>query len=160
MDLHVRDAAAEDLPQLVAILADDPIGREFETRDEDARDQYAAAFEAIRASDSNQLIVAVSEGAIVGMLQVTYSPGLNRRGSWRATIETVRVRSDKRRLGIGAVLMRTAIRRARQRGCGIVQLTAHISRVDAHRFYEALGFQATHVGMKLPLVPPAAARPV
>jgi ribosomal protein S18 acetylase RimI-like enzyme len=149
MDLEVRDARPDDLPALIAMLVDDSIGRQYESASDEARAGYAAAFDAILASDANDLIVAVSGGAVVGMLQITYSPGLNRRGSWRATIESVRVRRDRQRKGIGAALMHTAIERAQQRGCGIVQLTAHSSRAGARRFYESLGFAGTHVGMKL-----------
>ena len=136
---------------MIAILVDDVIGRQHES--EAYADDYARAFEAIRAAEHNELIVAVHEAAVVGMLQITYSPGLTRRGGWRATIETVRVRSDMRRMGIGAALMRHAIDRARQRGCRMVQLTAHHTRVGAHRFYESLGFAASHVGMKMTIDP-------
>ena len=153
MALEVRDATAEDLPHLISMLVDDPIGSQYESLSDDARSDYAAALDAILASDSNQLIVAVSDGAAAGMLQITYSPGLNRRGTWRATIESVRVRHDLRRKGIGATLMRAAIERAKRRGCGIVQLTAHSSRAGAHRFYESIGFAATHIGMKMAITP-------
>jgi GNAT superfamily N-acetyltransferase len=108
------------------MLVDDSIGRQYESASDDARDGYAAAFDAIVASDTNDLIVAVSDGTVVGMLQLTYSPGLNRRGSWRATIDSVRVRRDMQRKGVGAALMHTAIERAKHHRCGIVQLTAHI----------------------------------
>jgi ribosomal protein S18 acetylase RimI-like enzyme len=149
MDLQVRDAQPDDLPALIAMLVDDSIGRQYESESDEARAGYAAAFDAILASDSNDLIVAVSDGVVAGMLQITYSPGLNRRGSWRATIESVRVRRDRQRRGIGAALMHAAVERARQHRCGIVQLTAHSSRTGARRFYESLGFAGTHVGMKL-----------
>jgi ribosomal protein S18 acetylase RimI-like enzyme len=149
MNLQVRDAQPSDLPALIAMLVDDSIGRQYESASDDARGGYAAAFEAILASETNDLIVAVSDGHVVGMLQLTYSPGLNRRGSWRATIESVRVSRAMQRKGIGAALMHTAIERAKQRRCGIVQLTAHSGRAGAQRFYESLGFAGTHVGMKM-----------
>lgn len=134
------------------MLVDDPIGQQYETLADEARPAYAAAFTAMLDSERDQMIVAVHDGTVAGMLQITYSPGLNRRGSWRATIESVRVRSDARSQGIGRMLMEEAISRARQRGCGIVQLTAHRNRANAHRFYESLGFTPSHVGMKLPLL--------
>jgi ribosomal protein S18 acetylase RimI-like enzyme len=153
MDPEIRDAIPNDLPAMIAILVDDVIGRQHES--EAYADDYARAFEAIRSAENNELIVAVRDEAVVGMLQITYSPGLTRRGGWRATIETVRVRSDMRRMGIGAALIRHAIDRARKRGCRIAQLTAHNSRTNAHRFYESLGFSASHIGMKMTITPAA-----
>ena len=152
-DFEIRDAVADDLAAMVMMLAEDTIGRHYESEEDAARPHYAAALDAILASADNELLVAVREGAVTGMLQITYSPGLNRRGSWRATIESVRVRRDVQRTGIGAALVRHAIERARRRRCGIVQLTAHRDRVDAHRFYEALGFTPSHIGMKMAITP-------
>jgi GNAT superfamily N-acetyltransferase len=151
VNIDIRDAEPQDLPEIVTILADDPIGRQYESLAADARDGYVAAFEAIRASESNELLVAISHGMVVGVLQITYSPGLNRRGGWRATIESVRVRNDRKRKGIGGQLLREAIGRAKGRGCAIAQLTAHVNRCDAHTFYESLGFAATHIGLKMAL---------
>jgi ribosomal protein S18 acetylase RimI-like enzyme len=151
---ELREARPDDLSAMVAMLVDDEIGRRYESDADEARPDYLAAFYAILASPDNQLVVAVCDGVVVGMLQITFSPGLNRRGGWRATIETVRVRRDKRRMGIGAALMRDAIGRAQRRACAIVQLTAHRSRQDAHCFYEGLGFSPSHFGMKMTLPPP------
>ena len=95
------------------------------------------------------LMVATSGAEVVGTLQLTFIPGLSRQGATRALIEAVRVRSDQRGSGLGGKLIEWAVETARSRGAAMVQLTTDASRVDAHRFYERLGFSATHVGMKL-----------
>nr|WP_205862423.1 GNAT family N-acetyltransferase [Planosporangium thailandense] len=137
------------MPAIVALLADDVLGkaRDFAVVD----DAYERAFADIDADPRNLLLVAEDAGEVVACLQLTYIPGLGRHGAERALVEAVRVRSDRRGQGIGAKLMAWVIEQARQRGCGLVQLTTDKSRVDAHRFYARLGFVASHVGMKLPL---------
>ncbi|WP_434452955.1 GNAT family N-acetyltransferase [Lentzea sp. E54] len=130
------------------MLADDPLGAARERPGDPA---YLKAFEVIDADPHQYLAVAVSGDEVVGTLQLTFTSGLSRLGMTRATVEAVRVRSDQRGSGLGAHLMRWAIDEARARGCGVVQLTTDASRVDAHRFYERLGFTASHVGMKLTL---------
>ncbi|NJC69528.1 GNAT family N-acetyltransferase [Planosporangium thailandense] len=144
-----RAAVRADLPAIVALLADDVLGkaRDFAVVD----DAYERAFADIDADPRNLLLVAEDAGEVVACLQLTYIPGLGRHGAERALVEAVRVRSDRRGQGIGAKLMAWVIEQARQRGCGLVQLTTDKSRVDAHRFYARLGFVASHVGMKLPL---------
>ena len=144
-----READREDLPAIVALLADDVLGkaRDFTVVDE----AYERAFADIDADPRNHLIVADEEGEIVACMQVTYIPGLGRHGSERSQIEAVRVRSDRRGSGVGRDMMAWAIEQARQRGCALVQLTTDKSRLDAHRFYSRLGFVATHEGMKLTL---------
>jgi GNAT superfamily N-acetyltransferase len=148
MDI-IREASADDVPAIVALLADDPLGA---TR-EDAGDlfAYCRAFEAIAAQQGNMILVAEHAGRVVGCLQLTIIPGLSRRGVTRALIEGVRVSADSRGLGIGERLISHAIRVAREAGCGLMQLTSDNSRADAHRFYERLGFVASHVGFKLTL---------
>jgi ribosomal protein S18 acetylase RimI-like enzyme len=112
---------------------------------------YAEAFEAIRTQIGNEIILAVDGGAVIGCLQLTVIPGLSRLGARRAQIEGVRVDKRYRGKGVGEILFRHAIGRARDGGCGLVQLTTDKSRPEALRFYERLGFVASHEGMKLSL---------
>ncbi|MEU8333215.1 GNAT family N-acetyltransferase [Micromonospora sp. NPDC048839] len=148
-DVIYREAVRADLPAVIALLADDVLGkaRDFTEVDE----AYEKAFAAIDADPRNQLIVAEQAGDLVGCLQITYIPGLGRHGSERSLIESVRVRSDRRGQGLGRDLMTWAVDQARERGCALVQLTTDKSRADAHRFYLGLGFVASHEGMKLAL---------
>ncbi|RAO55629.1 Protein PhnO [Micromonospora saelicesensis] len=148
-DVIYREAVRADLPAVIALLADDVLGkaRDFTEVDE----AYERAFAAIDADPRNQLIVAEQAGELVGCLQITYIPGLGRHGSERSLIESVRVRSDRRGQGLGRDLMSWAVDQARQRGCALVQLTTDKTREDAHRFYLGLGFVASHEGMKLAL---------
>lgn len=145
-NLQIRRATAEDVPAIVAMLADDPLGARRESPGDPA---YATAFSDIDADPRQLLAVAAVDGSVVGTLQLTFIPGLSRRGATRALIESVRVRSDLRGAGLGGRLTEWAIATARERGAALVQLTTDASRVDAHRFYERLGFVASHVGMKL-----------
>jgi GNAT superfamily N-acetyltransferase len=144
-----REAVRADLPAIVALLADDVLGkaRDFNVVD----DAYERAFADIDSDPRNLLVVAEDDGTVVACLQVTYIPGLGRHGTERALVEAIRVRSDRRGKGFGAQLMKWVIEQARVRGCGLLQLTTDKSRPDAHRFYERLGFVASHEGMKLPL---------
>jgi GNAT superfamily N-acetyltransferase len=143
----IREAVRDDLPAMIALLADDVLGkaRDFAVVD----DAYERAFAAIEADPRNLLAVADDDGEIVGCMQITYIPGLGRHGAERSLIEAVRVRSDRRGRGVGSLLTTWAIDQARSRGCGLVQLTSDKSRTDAHRFYARLGFVASHEGMKL-----------
>lgn len=150
-DLTFRPARAHDLSQLVAMLADDPLGAARERYSEPLPQAYAAAFAAIDDDPNNELTTACRDDRIVAMLQMTFIPYLSHQGAWRALIETVRVHKDYRSRGIGKALFSWAIERARQRNCRIVQLTTDKARPDALRFYRQLGFQASHEGMKLDL---------
>ncbi|MGH3737939.1 MAG: GNAT family N-acetyltransferase [Micromonosporaceae bacterium] len=147
--MRFRDATEADLPALVALLADDVLGkaRDFTVVD----DAYRRAFADIDADPRNRLIVADDAGEVVGCMQITYIPGLGRHGAERSLIEAVRVRADRRGQGLGRELMNWAIEAAKLRGCALVQLTTDKSRQDAHRFYLGLGFVASHEGMKLKL---------
>ncbi len=147
--LKFRSATNIDITAIVALLADDPLGRDREDRDPPPGSAYHQAFQAITEQAGNQVIVGEIGGEIVACLQLTFIPGLARRGVLRAQIEAVRV--DKRFRGerIGERLFAHAIALAREAGCGLVQLTTDATRPDAHRFYERLGFTASHVGMKL-----------
>lgn len=147
--LSIRLARREDVPAIVALLADDPLGRGREDLADPLPEPYFHAFDAIAAQRGNALLVAELDGSVVGCLQLTVIPGLSRRGMTRGLIEAVRVASGRRAQGIGERLMRDAIERARDAGCGLVELTSDKSRLAAHRFYERLGFRASHVGMKL-----------
>ncbi len=131
------------------MLADDPLGA---TRENPADlTPYRAAFARIEGDPQQHLLVADEEGAVVGVLQLSILFGLSRQGASRALIEAVRVRADHRGGGLGSWLIRQAVEEARSHGCALVQLTSDRTRADAHRFYERLGFEATHVGYKLPL---------
>jgi GNAT superfamily N-acetyltransferase len=144
--VEIRRAVASDVPAIVAMLADDPLGAARERPGDPA---YEEAFKEIDTDPRQWLMVAVAGREVVGTLQLTFIPGLSRLGSTRALIEAVRVRSDQRGNGLGADLVRWAIDTARDQGAALIQLTTDASRKDAHRFYERLGFEATHVGMKL-----------
>jgi GNAT superfamily N-acetyltransferase len=144
----IRRARAEDVADIVAMLADDPLGA---TREQPGDPRYAEAFAELDSDPRQLLAVADASGVVVGTMQLTFIPGLSRVGSTRALIEAVRVRSDQRGAGLGQRMIEWAIEQARQRGCAMVQLTTDASRVDAHRFYARLGFTASHVGMKLAL---------
>jgi GNAT superfamily N-acetyltransferase len=147
----VRRALISDVPAIIALLADDDLGRGREDPSPAALASYESAFHTL-AGDANQLpLVLVMEGVVRGYLQITFIPGLSRGGMWRGLIESVRIDTCVRGQGLGALLMNAAIAACRDRGCGLVQLTTDKRRIDAQRFYERLGFEASHVGMKLAL---------
>lgn len=145
----MRRATAEDVPAIVAMLADDHLGATREAPDDPGA--YAPAFERIAADPHQHLMVAETEGRTVGTLQLTVIPGLSRKGATRALIEAVRVHGDLRGSGLGTQLVEWAVAEARRLGCALVQLTSDATRVDAHRFYERLGFEASHLGFKMAL---------
>jgi GNAT superfamily N-acetyltransferase len=115
------------------------------------RDAYEQAFRAIDRDPAQLLVVAEAEGQVVATLQLSFIPGLSRRGALRAQVESVRVSAAYRGQGLGQAILTWAIAEARRRGCALVQLTTDKSRTGAHRFYERLGFVASHEGLKLPL---------
>lgn len=131
------------------MLADDVLGAAREQYASPLPQSYYEAFEAIDRDPNHELIVGELDARVVAALQLTCIPDLSRRGSWRAVIEGVRVDSSLRSGGIGRKLVEWAIDRAREKGCGLVQLTSDKRRRDAIRFYESLGFVASHEGMKL-----------
>ena len=148
-----RAATEADLLAIVRLQAEDtvPPGRELTAEPLDAR--YVRAFQAM-ASDRNQLLVVAEDaGEVVGCLQLTFIPGLAFRGAWRGQMESVRIAPARRGAGLGAAMIAWAVERCRERGCRMVQLTSTNSRTDAHRFYERLGFAASHTGFKLILDP-------
>jgi GNAT superfamily N-acetyltransferase len=146
-----RSATEPDLAAIVTLLADDTIGA---GREGDATDQlsaYLTAFREVSADPRNHLVVADIGGEVAGTLQLTYIPGISRMGTERAQIEAVRVGAAHRGRGLGREMIAWAVGQARERGCGLVQLTSDKRRFDAIRFYESLGFERTHEGLKLSL---------
>ena len=149
--LSFRRARAEDLAEIVRMLADDSLGAKRERYETPLPESYARAFRAISEDPNNELAVACRDGTVIGVLQLTFIPSLTYQGGWRAQIEGVRVDAGARAHGLGTALFQWAIGRARERGCHLVQLTTDKQRPDARRFYESLGFVASHEGMKLHL---------
>ncbi len=149
--LSFRTARADDLPELVRMLADDALGSQREIHSDPIAAGYAEAFAAIKCDANNELVVAVVDDLVVGMLQITFISYLTYRGQWRALVEGVRVSSRVRSQGVGEAMLRWAIERARSRNCVMVQLTTDRAREDALRFYERLGFVPSHHGLKLHL---------
>ncbi|MEU3713149.1 GNAT family N-acetyltransferase [Streptomyces catenulae] len=145
-DIEIRRATEADLPDIVAMLADDPLGATRESPDDLA--PYRAAYEVLATDPHQHLIVADRDGHAVGTLQLTVVPGLSRRGATRSIVEGVRVHADERGSGLGTRLIEWAVDHSRDLGCHLVQLTSDATRVDAHRFYERLGFEASHLGFK------------
>lgn len=148
-DLDIRPAAAADVPAIVAMLADDALGAQRESPDD--LTPYLGALDRLRDDPNQHLMVAVRDGRVVGTLQLTIIPGLSRKGATRSLIEAVRIHADERGGGLGTRLIEWAIDASRRRDCQLVQLTSDATRTDAHRFYARLGFEASHVGFKLPL---------
>jgi len=150
--LALRRARPQDVAAVVDLIAADQLGASRDgVRDAADLAAYTAAFESIDADPAHLLLVAESDGEIVGTMQLSFLAGLARRGALRAQIEAVRVAESMRGSGLGAAMMGWAIEEARRRGCALVQLTSDKSRTDAHRFYQRLGFVASHEGMKLAL---------
>ncbi|MFE8954226.1 GNAT family N-acetyltransferase [Streptomyces althioticus] len=148
-DLEIRSATTDDVPAIVAMLADDPLGAQRESPDDLA--PYLTAMERLRADPNQHLVVAVRGEQVVGTLQLTIIPGLSRRGATRSVVEAVRIHADERGGGLGTRMIEWAIDTSRREVCQLVQLTTDNSRTDAHRFYERLGFTPSHVGFKLAL---------
>jgi GNAT superfamily N-acetyltransferase len=150
--ITLRRATRDDVPAIVRLLNDDPLGRTREAAGEaDDSGPYESAFAAIDTEPAQLLVVATEGTEVVATMQLSFIPGLSRRGALRAQAEAVRVASGHRGRGLGAAMFQWAIDEARRRGCGIVQLTTDKTRCDAHRFYERLGFTASHEGYKLRL---------
>jgi GNAT superfamily N-acetyltransferase len=150
--VELRPARMSDVPAIVALIAADQLGATRDgVRDEADLTAYERAFAAIDADPAHILVIAESSAGIVGTMQLSFLPGLARRGALRAQIEAVRVAESARGSGLGAAMIGWAIEESRRRGCALVQLTSDKSRVDAHRFYQRLGFVASHEGMKLRL---------
>ncbi|MBU1375831.1 MAG: GNAT family N-acetyltransferase [Alphaproteobacteria bacterium] len=152
MTIRMRPARREDVAAIVALLADDPMGGERERVGDPPAASYLAAFERIAAEPRVLLVVAEDDGgAVVGTLQLAFIPGLSNQGGELALLSAVRISGARRGQGLGARMVEWAMAEARRRGCGIIELLTHASRVDAQRFYERLGFTPSHVGMRRPL---------
>lgn len=146
--LIFRLASRADVPRIVQLLADDPLGAKRESDTDPLPNSYYVAYEAIEADPNQELVVACKDNCVAGVLQLTFIPYLTYQGGWRALIEGVRVAASERSTGIGEALLEWAINRAQERDCHLIQLTTDKTRQDAKRFYERLGFQASHEGMK------------
>jgi ribosomal protein S18 acetylase RimI-like enzyme len=145
----IRRARRDDIGAIVRMLADDALGGLRERIEDPLPNSYFKAFETVDRDPNIQLVVAEEGGAVVGCLQLCILPGISSQGASRGLIEDVRVASDRRSRGIGEQLVQWAVTEARARGCKLVELLTHHSRVDAQRFYERLGFARSHVGMTL-----------
>ncbi|MEE1667530.1 GNAT family N-acetyltransferase [Streptomyces sp. WAC07094] len=148
-DLEIRPVVTDDVSAVVAMLADDQLGARRESPDD--LTPYLNALERVNGDPNQHLMVAVRDGRIVGTLQLSIIPGLSRRGATRSIVEAVRIHADERGSGLGTQLLQWAIDESRRQDCQLVQLTSDVSRTDAHRFYERLGFESSHMGFKLAL---------
>lgn len=143
-----RRARLEDISSIIELLADDPLGAAREDTSSPILKCYTDAFEAIN-SDPNQLLAVITENEkLIGTLQISFIPGLSRKGSWRGQIEAVRIARTHRGKGIGRMAFDWAINQCRAKNCSLVQLTTDKTRTDAHHFYDELGFVPSHIGYK------------
>lgn len=149
--LTYRDATAADLPFIVGLIFEDSVVETSDLPDQPDHPRYLAALDAIDRDPNQKLLVAELSGDSVGTLQLTFIPGIARLGEYRCLIEAVHIAPSRRNLGLGGEMIGWAIEQARARGCGLVQLTSNKKRLDAHRFYERLGFKKSHEGLKLAL---------
>ena len=149
--MQIREATENDLEAIVALFADDPLGGHGDTTDPAALPDYHAAFQRISASPNETLYVAELDAEVVGTFQTMVTTTLTARGSSNMIIEAVQTRADMRGRGIGAAMIEFAVEKARADGMRLVQLTSNAARKDAHRFYERLGFKASHIGFKIRL---------
>ena len=145
--VSIRPARSEDVAAIVTMLADDHLGSARERVEDPLPASYYEAFARVERDQNIQLVVAESEGRVVGCLQLAILPGLSSQGGLRGLLEDVRVASDCRSRGIGEKLVQWAVTEAKARGCNLVELLTHQTRTDAQRFYKRLGFTASHVGM-------------
>ena len=150
-EIIFRVAAYADVSSIIRLLADDELGSLREKFENPIPKSYYSAFELIDTDPNHELIVAELDGEVIGTLHIMFLSSLSFQGGLRAQVESVRVDRHHQNQGIGSEMMKWAIQRAKDRNAHIVQLTTHKSRADAHRFYERLGFKATHLGMKLNL---------
>lgn len=148
-DIAIRRATVDDIPAIVEMLLEGTVDPSRESPDD--LTPYRRAFADVAADPNQLLMVAERNEQVIGTLQLTIIPGLSRAGAGRGLIEAVRVSDAARGAGLGTTLMEWAIEESRRRGCRLVQLTSDVQRTDAHRFYERLGFTASHVGFKLKL---------
>jgi len=150
-ELVFRLATRSDLPSIVRMLADDDLGSQRERNENPLPESYYSAFEQIDNDPNHELIVAERKGEVIGTLHLMFLPSVSFQGGLRSQVESVRVDKRFQSQGIGSEMMKWSMERAKQRGAHVLQLTSHKTRVDAHRFYERLGFKGSHLGMKLNL---------
>ena len=149
MTLSFRKATKEDVIKIVSMLADDKLGSQREDFSIPLPQSYYDSFDLIANDSNNELMVAVENSNVIGTLQLTFIPYLTFKGGMRAQIEAVRVHKDHRSRGLGKVFFEWAINRAKEKKCHVIQLTTNKERDRAKDFYDTLGFEATHEGMKL-----------
>lgn len=149
--MNIRPATASDVSAIVAMLANDKLGQLREDYRDPLPDAYHQAFAKIDADPNQHLVVLEDEEQVIGTLQLTFIPYLTYQGGIRAQIEAVRIHADYRGQGLGEKLFLWAIEQAKSEGAHVVQLTTDKKRPEAVRFYEKLGFNASHEGMKLHL---------
>ena len=150
-ELTFRAARIEDLPAIIAMLADDILGKDREDNSTPPNPRYVSALQAIIADPNQMQVVAELNDELVGTMQLSFIPGIARMGAWRSQIEGVRTSAGHRGAGNGQKMYESAIEESRKRGCSLLQLATDKDRPDAHRFYDKLGFVATHLGYKLKL---------
>jgi GNAT superfamily N-acetyltransferase len=150
-EIIFRRARLADLPTIVHMLADDELGSLRERDESPLPETYAIAFRKIDRDENHELLVAELNGELIGTLHLMFLPSISYQGGLRAQVESVRVNRKFQNKGIGSQMMAHAIQRAKERGANLMQLTTHKTRVNAHRFYERLGFKGSHLGMKLDL---------
>ena len=148
-DFYVRKMQTVDLPRILQLLADDELGQLRETLQTTPHDDYLRAFAAIDSDPNQYLALFEKNDEIIGCLQISFIPGLSRRGALRGQIESVRVAANVRGNGYGRIMMAWAIEKCREQKCSLVQLTSDKTRKDAQRFYQELGFVRSHEGFKL-----------
>lgn len=151
MKLDFREAEKNEISTLVKMFADDKLGSQREDVSEPVNERYIAAFNQIQNDPNNEIIVAIHKNEIVGMMQLTYIPSLSHIGSKRCIVGGVRVQSPYRGQGLGTKIINWGIQKAESIGCEMVQITSDKQRPEAIRFYEKLGFKATHEGLRLKL---------
>ena len=150
--MKCRKAEQKDITAIVSMIADDALGKERENFRDPLPDSYVHAFSNICADPNQQLVVVEDENNdVIGTLQLSFIQYLTYQGGIRAQIEAVRIRKDKRGLGIGKTMFEWAINRAKERNAHVLQLTTDKRRPEAITFYENLGFKPSHEGMKLHL---------
>lgn len=148
-EVTFRTARAGELEAIVSLISDDDLGRQREASNAAVAREYHQAFDVLMSDDNHVMAVAELHGEIVGYMQITYIPGLSRKGAWRGQLESIRVAAHLRGKGVGRAFLQWAIEQCRSRGCRLVQLTSDRRRSEALRLYERLGFVASHNGLKL-----------
>jgi GNAT superfamily N-acetyltransferase len=148
VSLTYRKAVEADLPFIVKLLSDDAVRATDDRPDEPFHPRYVAALRELEIDPNQMMMLAMLGDETVGTIQLTFIPGISGLGTKRCLLEAVHIAPTHRSKGLGSQMIQWAIEQARQRGCGMVQLTSNKKRLDAHRFYERLGFLKSHEGFK------------